>query len=158
MHGSCDDVADAFDARDIFRSGLRDGVDCLIDWKTTSSRYSEEPEGLLALDPQLVCYSWITGITEVAEVVFVRKRLVEVQYLHTTISDAQREEFGALVENTVTQIASGHFLPHAGIRFAQNPCSTCPYVGLCLGKQDLIDARVIRRPGGLLGVFDELAY
>ena len=37
---------------------------------TTSSRYPEEPAGLLALDPQLVCYSWVTGIAEVAQVVF----------------------------------------------------------------------------------------
>ena len=59
---------------------------------TTSSRYPEEPAGLLALDPQLVCYSWVTGIAEVAQVVFVRKRLVEVQYLRTTITDEQRQE------------------------------------------------------------------
>jgi hypothetical protein len=59
--------------------GKLDGTRCLIEWKTTSSRYPEEPDGLLALDPQLVCYSWITGIAEVAQVVFVRKRLVEVQ-------------------------------------------------------------------------------
>jgi len=43
-------------------------------------------DGLLALDPQLVCYSWMTGIAEVAEIAFVRKRLVEVQYLRTTIT------------------------------------------------------------------------
>ena len=61
--------------------------------KTTSSRYPEEPDGLLGLDPQLVCYSWITGIAEVAEIVFVRKRLVEVQYLRTTITEEQRQEF-----------------------------------------------------------------
>src|SRR5205807_472230 len=57
--------------------GQLDGRGCLLEWKTTSSRYPEEPDGLLALDPQLVCYSWITGISEVAQVVFVRKRLVE---------------------------------------------------------------------------------
>ena len=73
--------------------GKLDGVRCLLEWKTSSSCYPEEPEGLLALDPQLVCYSWMTGISEVAQVVFVRKRQVEVQYLHTTITDAQREEF-----------------------------------------------------------------
>jgi hypothetical protein len=28
---------------------------CLIEWKTASSRYPEEPQGLLMLDPQLVC-------------------------------------------------------------------------------------------------------
>jgi hypothetical protein len=30
-----------------------------------ASRYPEEPAGLLALDPQLVCYSWVTGIADV---------------------------------------------------------------------------------------------
>ena len=107
---------------------------CLIEWKTTSSRYSEEPDGLLALDPQLVCYSWMTGISQVAQVVFVRKRLVEVQYLRTTITDEQRREFGQLAEDTIGRIESAHFLPHSGVRFPQNPCSNCPYVGLCLGK------------------------
>jgi hypothetical protein len=62
--------------------------------KTTLSRYSEEPDGLLALDPQLVCYSWMTGISQVAQVVFLRKRLVEVQYLRTVIIDEQVAEFG----------------------------------------------------------------
>ena len=78
--------------------GKLDGTRCLLEWKTTSSRYPEEPDGLLSLDPQLVCYSWMTGIAEVAQVVFVRKRLVEVQYLRTTITDEQRQEFGHLVE------------------------------------------------------------
>ena len=115
--------------------GKLDGTRCLLEWKTTSSRYPEQPDGLLALDPQLVCYSWMTGISEVAQVVFVRKRLVEIQYLRTTIGKEQREEFGQLVENTIRRIESAEFLPHSGIRFPQNPCSTCPYLGLCLGKQ-----------------------
>ena len=77
--------------------GELDGTRCLLEWKTTASRYPEEPTGLLALDPQLVCYSWVTGIADVAQVVFVRKRLVEIQYFRTTITDEQREEFGHLV-------------------------------------------------------------
>ena len=56
--------------------GQLDGSRCLLEWKTTSSRYPEEPTGLLNLDPQLVCYSWISGIPDVAQIVFVRKRLV----------------------------------------------------------------------------------
>ena len=139
--------------------GELDGVKCLLEWKTTSSRYPEEPDGLLALDPQLVCYSWMTGISQVAQVVFVRKRLVEVQYLTTTITDEQRREFGQLVEGTIRRIESADFLPHSGIRFPQNPCSTCPYVGLCLGKQQLVDAALTRRPGAeILGWLDERAY
>ena len=61
--------------------GTIDAKPCVLEWKTTGTRYPDEPAGLLALDPQLVCYSWITGISEVAQVVFVRKRLVEIQYL-----------------------------------------------------------------------------
>ena len=130
----------------------------MLEWKTTSSRYPEEPDGLLALDPQLVCYSWVTGIADVAQVVFVRKRLVEVQYLRTRISDEQRQEFAQLVENTIRQIESGYFLPHSGIRFPQNPCTSCPYVGLCLGRQEMVDTTLIKRPGADLGLFDELTY
>jgi hypothetical protein len=139
--------------------GKVDGTRCLIEWKTTSSRYPEEPDGLLALDPQLVCYSWMTGISEVAQVVFVRKRMVEVQYLRTTITDEQRQEFGQLVHDTIGRIESAQFLPHSGIRFPQNPCSTCPYVGLCLGKQRLVEIDLVRRPGAEnLGWLDELTY
>jgi hypothetical protein len=139
--------------------GQLDGTRCLLEWKTTSSRYPEEPDGLFALDPQLVCYSWVTGITEVAQVIFVRKRLVEVQYLRTTISDEQRQEFGQLVQDTVRRIESAQFLPHSGIRFPQNPCSSCPYVGFCLGRQDMAEAALVRRPGAEdLGWLDELAY
>ena len=86
------------------------------------------------LDPQLICYSWITGIPDVAQVVFVRKRLVEIQYFRTVITDEQREEFGRLVDDTIRRIESAQFLPHSGIRFPQNPCTSCPYVGLCLGQ------------------------
>ena len=139
--------------------GRLDGKACLLEWKTTSSRYPEEPEGLLALDPQLLCYSWITGIHDVAQVVFVRKRLVEIQYFKTTITDAQRQEFRQLVHSTIQQIASAEFLPHSGIRFPQNPCSSCSYIGLCLGKPQLVEARLVRRPGAQdFGVFDELTY
>ena len=139
--------------------GSLDGSPCLLEWKTTSSRYPEEPAGLLALDPQLVCYSWMTGISEVAQIVFVRKRLVEIQYFRTMITNEQRQEFEQLVEDTIRRIESAQFLPHSGIRFPQNPCSTCPYLGLCLGKQELVDAALVRRPGAEnLGWLDELTY
>ena len=60
--------------------GEVDGVRCVIDWKTTTSRYPQDPEGLLSLDPQLICYSWISGIAEVALVVFVRKHAPEIVF------------------------------------------------------------------------------
>ena len=127
--------------------GELDGKRCLIDWKTTTSRYAEEPEGLLSLDPQLICYSWISGLAEVALVVFVRKQLPEIQYLKATISEEQRKDFGRLVQNTIGQLESGQFPTHSGIRFPQNGCVSCPHLGLCLDNQQLIEANLIRRPG-----------
>jgi len=121
-------------------------------------RYPEKLEGLLALDLQLACYSWLTGEPEVAFVVFVRKRLPEIQYLRSSITEEQRREFGQLVEDTVAQIEAAQFLPRPGIRFPQNGCTSCPYLGLCLQNQPLIDAKLLRRPGGDFGWLDELEY
>src|SRR2546428_9425373 len=59
--------------------GQLDGRRSLIEWKTTASRYSEAPDGLLALDPQLVCYSWMTGISDQAMMDILRKHLAELQ-------------------------------------------------------------------------------
>jgi hypothetical protein len=138
--------------------GTLDGRACLLEWKTSSARYPEQPVGLTALDPQLICYSWVTGIEEVAQVVFVRKRTVEVQYLQATITDEHRQEFENLVEDTIRRIESGLFLPHSGIRFPQNPCTTCPFLGICLNRPDLIETALVHKPGVDLGLFDELGY
>ncbi len=138
--------------------GTLDSTRCLLEWKTTSSRYPEEPQGLLMLDPQLVCYSWITGISDVAQVVFVRKRLVEIQYFRATITDKQREEFGRLVHDTIRRIESAEFHPHSGVRFPQNPCTSCPYIGLCLGQPELAATTLVRRPGDNLGWLNELDF
>ena len=137
--------------------GELDGVRCVMDWKTTSSRYPEEPAGLLSLDPQLICYSWITGISEVALIVFVRKHQPEIQYLKTSISEEQRSEFGRLLAATISQIESAQFPSHSGIRFPQNGCLSCCHVGLCLDEPKLINANLIRTSGGNdLAWLDEL--
>ena len=127
--------------------GSLDGQPTLLEWKTTTARYPEEPQGLLALDPQLICYSWMSGISDLAVVAFVRKRFPEIQYLKATITERQRQEFGQLAESTVRQIRSGQFSPHSGIRFPQSGCVSCAQLGLCLENQPLIDAKLIRRPG-----------
>ena len=138
--------------------GELDGTRCLLEWKTSSSRYPEEPAGLVALDPQLICYSWMTGFDQVARVVFVRKRTVEVQYLRARITGEQRQEFETLVEDAVQRIESGLFLPHNDIRFPQNPCTTSPFLGLCLDQSDLVETALVRQPGVDIGLFDELGY
>jgi len=137
--------------------GEIDGERCLIDWKTTSSRYADSPKGLLSLDPQLICYSWISGIPEVALVVFVRKQAPEIQYLKASISEEQREEFGRVVGTAISQIESGQFSSHSGIRFPQNGCVSCSHLGLCLNNDQLIAAKLVRNPGASnLDWLDEL--
>jgi hypothetical protein len=137
--------------------GEVDGIRCLIDWKTTTSRYPEGLDGLLSLDPQLICYSWISGISEVALVVFVRKHVPEIQYLRTSISEEQRREFGRQVETTISQVESSNFDPHSGIRFPQNGCMSCSHLGLCLNNELLVAANLIRKAGASdLDWLDEL--
>jgi len=137
--------------------GELDGKPSVIDWKTTTSRYPDEPAGVLSLDPQLICYSWISGIPAVTLVVFVRKHQPEIQYLKATISEERRQEFRRLVETTVGQITSGQFPAHSGIRFPQNGCVSCANLGLCLNNQQLIDTNLVRISGASdLDWLDEL--
>jgi hypothetical protein len=137
--------------------GQLDGERCIIAWKTTSARYPDTTQGLLTLDPQLICYSWLTGISDVAFVVFVRKNAPEIQYLKASISEDQRKEFGRLVDTTINQIETGHFDSHSGIRFPQNGCVSCSHLGLCLNNEQLIAANLIRKAGASdLDWLDEL--
>jgi len=137
--------------------GELDGKRCVMDWKVTASRYPEDAKGLLSLDPQLTCYSWVTGISDLAFIVFVRKRLPEIQYLKASISEEQRSEFDRMVRTTIGQIEAGHFAARSGIRFPQNGCISCPHLGLCLSDQELIAAQLDRKSGAsALDWLDEL--
>ena len=137
--------------------GELDGKRCLIDWKTTTSRYPDEPEGLLSLDPQLICYSWITGIPMLRLWCSCESTSPKSSILKASISEEQRQEFGRLVEATVGQIEAGQFASHSGIRFPQNGCLSCSHLGLCLNNQQLIDANLIRKAGASdLDWLDEL--
>ena len=74
--------------------------------------------------------------------------------MRATVTDEQRQEFETLVEDSVRRIESGLFLPHSGVRFPQNPCTTCPFPGLCLNQPDLVETALVRKPGVDLGLFD----
>ena len=101
----------------------------------------------------------MTGINEVAQIVFVRKRLVEVQYLRATISEEQRQEFATLVDDVPSDGSNPDCSCRiSGIRFPQNPCTTCPFVGLCLDQSDLVETALVRKSGVDLGLFDELSF
>jgi hypothetical protein len=127
--------------------GEVDGQKCVIEWKTTTTRYQEQPGGLLSLDPQLICYSWMSGIRDVALVAFVRKSVPEIQYLRASITDVQCREYEELVDAAVSRIQACEFHPHTGIRFPQGGCLSCSHVGMCLGNQNLISLNLVRKNG-----------
>lgn len=131
---------------------------CIVDWKTTTSRYAEKVSGMLVLDPQLAAYSWASGIADVAMVFFVRKRACEVQYLRTTISKQRRQEFAEMLESAIEQIEAARFPSHTGIRFPQNGCASCRYLGLCLNRADLVDSALTRQEGAKRDWIDQLDY
>jgi hypothetical protein len=127
--------------------GQLDGTRRLLEWKTASARYPDQPARLTSLDRQFVCYPWITGIPNVAIVAFVRKPVPEIQYLLASISEEQRHEFGQLVEATARQIETAQFPSHPGIRFPENGCVSCTHLGLCLGNEALVGTKLICQPG-----------
>jgi len=84
---------------------------------------------------------------------------LDIPSYRTVITDEQREEFGHLIQESIRRIEAAEFLPHSGIRFPQNPCTSCAYIGLCLGRPDLAEAALERRPGAEdFGLFDDLTY
>ena len=119
----------------------------LLERFAQENRIRDGPAGLLSLDPQLICYSWATHISDVALVVFVRKHQPEIQYLKTSISEEQHTEFARLLETTIGQIEGAQFPSDSGIRFPQNGCVNCPHLGLCLDNQTLIEGNLIHTSG-----------
>ena len=112
-------------------SGTLDGKPASARMEDHDGRYPEQPEGLLSLDPQLICYSWISGISDVAIVAFVRKRVPEIQYLTATISEEQRREFGQLVEATASQIEAAQFLPRTAASASRRTAASAAPIWGC---------------------------
>ena len=112
-----------------------------------AARYPDQPERLTSLDLNVVSYTWITGISDVAIVAFVGECAPEIQYLLASITEEQRQEFGELVEATARQIETTQFASHNGIRFPQNGCVSCALLGLCIGNESLVGTKLNRQPG-----------
>ena len=85
--------------------------------KRRPAAIAEEPQGLWALDPQLICYSWMAGISDVALVVFVRKNTPEIQYLKTTIDEQQAGSMASWLIPRSIRLKRGNSYLTAGYAF-----------------------------------------
>jgi hypothetical protein len=124
--------------------GYVDGRACLIEWKTTTQSYPENLGRVLELDPQLVCYSWAAQWQDVALVNFVRKKQPEIQYLRARIRKRQWKAFVQALDLLASEMEAGHFYPRSGIRYPNNQCLNCAYLGLCLRKKSLVEEKLIK--------------
>ncbi len=124
--------------------GWVDGIHCLIEWKTSTQAYPENLGRLLELDPQLVCYSWAAQKQEVCLVNFVRKKRPEIQYLLARIRKRQWKTFEQSLDMLVSEMEAGHFYPRSGIRYPNNQCLNCAYLGLCLRQKRLVEEKLVR--------------
>jgi hypothetical protein len=127
--------------------GWVDGIRCLIEWKTSAQSYPESLPRLLELDPQLVCYSWAAQCQNVCLVNFVRKKEPQIQYLHARIRKRQWQVFQQSLDLLVSEMEAGHFYPRSGIRYPNNQCLGCSYVGLCLKQKRLVEEKLVRIEG-----------
>ena len=124
--------------------GWVDGTYGLIEWKTSTQRYPDSMPRLLELDPQLVCYSWAAQQQEVCLVNFVRTQEPEVQYLHARIRKRQWKAFEQTLDLLVSEMEGGYFYPRSGIRYPNNQCLNCAYVGLCLRQKRLVEEKLVK--------------
>ena len=44
----------------------------------------------------------------------------------------------------VSEMEGGHFYPRSGIRYPNNQCLNCAYVGLCLRQKRLVDDKLVK--------------
>ena len=120
--------------------GELDGSHCVLEWKTTSARYRKNR---LALSHSIHnCLLFLddrnqTKSPKSSSSANASSKCSTFAPQSPTNSDRSSQR---LVEDTVRRIESGLFLPQSGIRFPQNPCTSCPFIGLCLDKPDLVEA------------------
>jgi hypothetical protein len=124
--------------------GYVDGRWCLIEWKTTTQAYPENLGRVLELDPQLVCYSWAAQCQQVSLVNFVRKKQPEIQYLRARIRKRQWKAFEQTLDLLVSEMEARHFYPRSGIRYPNNQCLNCAYLGLCIRKKALVEEKLVK--------------
>jgi hypothetical protein len=98
----------------------------------------------LELDPQLVSYSWAAQAQQVCLVNFVRKKQPEIQYLGARIRKRQWKAFEETLDLLASEVEAGHFYPRSGIRYPNNQCLNCAYLGLCLRKKVLVEEKLVK--------------
>jgi len=124
--------------------GWVDGIHSLIEWKTSGQCYPAHMGRVLELDPQLVCYSWAAQKQEVCLVNFVRKKQPEIQYLRARIRKRQWKTLEQTLDLLASEMQAGQYYARPGIRYPNNQCLNCAYLGLCLRQKRLVEEKLVK--------------
>jgi hypothetical protein len=62
---------------------------------------------------------------------FVRKKQPEIRYLRARIRKRSWKAFAQTLDLLASEKETGHFYPCSGIRYPNNQCLNCAYLGLC---------------------------
>jgi hypothetical protein len=136
-------------------TGELDGTPCVLEWKTASARYPEQPAASSHSIPARLLF--MDDGDQRSRPDCFRPQTAGRGSVFAQLLPRNSQEFAALVYDTVRWIESGLFF-FTRDPLPQNPCTTCPFIGLCLDKPDLVEAGLVRKPGVDLGLFDELVY
>lgn len=120
--------------------------DLLIDFKTSGRAYTEKEDalGYAALDPQLRTGALVSGIRNVAFIVFVKTKTPRIQVSYGTVTDFLVEQIDLWLKEQYHKLVEGRLHMRSGIRFPNEQCLNCDFLCKCLGRED-IAARNLRQ-------------
>ena len=111
------------------------GGDVLVDVKTSAQSYPE----FVQLDPQLRTGSLLSGIRNVAFLVFVKTRTPKIQYLPGYVTPELVEGVDSWLKEMYAKYRRKEFVMRAGIRFPNNQCTMCKMLPVCLGDKEEVE-------------------
>lgn len=107
--------------------GMLNGVEHILDWKTSNRPYSEEK---VHTDTQLTCYAALTGIRHVGYGVMIKSE-GSVQFLTSARTKDECDAYWTKVEQIRKEMDSGVAKPCEGYH-----CNWCAFANRCPAKGD----------------------
>jgi hypothetical protein len=116
--------------------------DVLLDVKTAGSTYEkdEDAAGYVALDPQLLVGSLVSGIRRVGFIALIKTASPRVEYVEGYVSDRALESIDAWLKEQYDKLVEGRLYMKTGVRWPTDHCLMCDYLCKCLGNEALAKA------------------
>ncbi|MDP8218973.1 MAG: PD-(D/E)XK nuclease family protein [Candidatus Theseobacter exili] len=108
----------------------------LLDWKTSGGAFLDSRPDL---DDQLTAYSMLSGINKVCYGVLLKKKLPDIQFLHSVRTAEDYRDYQIKVMKVISDIKAGFFFKKPSMY-----CGFCDFSCLCRKQEDRIRAELKR--------------